>query len=89
MAVIAISQQIGSRGVAFLGELAAKEPGYRFLSAEQLLGQTATRFNVSAEQMKWFDVHTPHFWDRQKSDGPASRPSIARSFCTRSRWIGL
>jgi cytidylate kinase len=69
MAVIAISQQIGSRGVA-LGELAAKELGYRFLSGEQLIGQTATRFNVSAEQMKWFDVHTPHFWDRQKSDGP-------------------
>jgi cytidylate kinase len=69
MAVIAISQQIGSRG-AVLGELAAKELGYRFLSGEQLIGQTATRFNVSAEQMKWFDVHTPHFWDRQKSDGP-------------------
>ena len=69
MAVIAISQQIGSRG-AVLGELAAKELGYRFLSGEQLIAQTATRFNVSAEQMKWFDVHTPHFWDRQKSDGP-------------------
>src|SRR6202171_3086979 len=69
MAVIAISQQIGSRGAA-LGELAAKELGYRFLSGEQLIAQTATRFNVSAEQMKWFDVHTPHFWDRQKSDGP-------------------
>jgi cytidylate kinase len=68
MAVIAISQQIGSRGAA-LGELAAKELGYRFLSGEQLIAQTATRFNVSAEQMKWFDVHTPHFWDRQKTEG--------------------
>lgn len=68
MAVIAISQQIGSRGAA-LGELAAKELGYRFLSGEQLIAQTATRFNVSAEQMKWYDVHTPHFWERHKTEG--------------------
>ena len=49
MAVIAISQQIGSRGIE-LGELAARELGYRFQTGEQLIAETAKRFNVSAEQ---------------------------------------
>ena len=64
MAVIAISQQIGSRGIE-LGELAARELGYQFQTGEQLIAETARRFNVSAEQMKWFDVHAPHFWERK------------------------
>ena len=64
MAVIAISQQIGSRGIE-LGELAARELGYRFQTGEQLIAETAKRFNVSAEQMKWFDVRNPHFWERK------------------------
>jgi hypothetical protein len=51
MAVIAISQQIGSRGVA-LGELAAKELGYRFLSAEQLLSQTARSL---CTRLRWIE----------------------------------
>lgn len=67
MAVIAISQQIGSRGIA-LGEAAARELGYRFFTGDQLIAETATRFNVSSEWMKWFDVHTPHFWERGKAD---------------------
>ncbi len=67
MAVIAISQQIGSRGIE-LGELAARELGYRFQTGEQLIAETAKRFNVSAEQIKWFDVHNPHFWEK-KTDG--------------------
>jgi cytidylate kinase len=68
MAVIAISQQIGSRGVE-LGELTARELGYRFQSGEQLIAETAKRFNVNAEQMKWFDVHSPHFWERKTDTG--------------------
>jgi cytidylate kinase len=68
MAVIAISQQIGSRGIE-LGELTARELGYRFQSGEQLIAETAKRFNVSAEQMKWFDVHAPHFWERKTDTG--------------------
>src|SRR5260370_37200501 len=68
MAVIAISQQIGSRGIE-LGELAARELGYRFQSGEQLIAETAKRFNVNAEQMKWFDVHSPHFWQRKTDTG--------------------
>lgn len=67
MAVIAISQQLGSRGIA-LGELAANQLGYRFQTGERLIAETARRFNVSAEQMKWFDVRTPHFWERLKTE---------------------
>jgi cytidylate kinase len=68
MAVIAISQQIGSRGIE-LGELTARELGYRFQSGEQLIAETAKRFNVNADQMKWFDVHSPHFWERKTDTG--------------------
>jgi cytidylate kinase len=68
MAVIAISQQIGSRGIE-LGELTARELGYRFQTGEQLIAETAKRFNVSAEQVKWFDVHNPHFWERKTDSG--------------------
>jgi len=68
MAVIAISQQIGSRGIE-LGELTARELGYRFQTGEQLIAETAKRFNVNAEQMKWFDVHSPHFWERKTDTG--------------------
>ena len=50
MAVIAISQQIGSRGIE-LGELAARELGYRFQTGDQLIAETAKRFNVSADQI--------------------------------------
>jgi cytidylate kinase len=64
MAVIAISQQIGSRG-SVLGELTARELGYRFMTGEQIIATTAARYNVSAEQVKWFDVHNPHFWERK------------------------
>jgi cytidylate kinase len=68
MAVIAISQQIGSRGIE-LGELAAKELGYRFQTGEQLIELTAKRFDVSPQQMLVFDVRTPHFWERLKTEG--------------------
>lgn len=64
MAVIAISQQMGSRGLE-LGELAAKALGYRFQTGEQLISETAKRFDVSAEQMKLFEVHNPRFWERK------------------------
>lgn len=68
MAVIAITQQIGSRGIE-LGELTARELGYRFQTGEQLITEAAKRFNVSPEQVKWFDVHNPHFWERKTDSG--------------------
>jgi cytidylate kinase len=69
MAIIAINQQLGSAGIQ-LGELAAAKLGYRFLTGEQLIAATAERFDVSAEQMRIFDIHTPHFWERGKSETP-------------------
>jgi len=64
MAVIAISQKIGSRGIE-LGELVAQELGYQFQTGDQLIAETAKRFEVSAEQMKLFEVHNPRFWERK------------------------
>ena len=69
MAVIAINQQLGSAG-AQLGELAAAKLGYRFLTGEQLIAATAEQFGVSADQMRIFDIHTPHFWERTKTETP-------------------
>ena len=83
MAVIAISQQIGSRGIE-LGELAARELGYRFQTGEQLIAETATRFNVSAEQVKWFDVRNPHFWEREDRGQPF-RGVLSRRFSANGR----
>ncbi len=68
MAVIAISQQMGSRGIE-LGELVAGELGYRFQTGEQLISETAKRFDVSAEQMKFFEMHNPRFWERKAESG--------------------
>lgn len=69
MAVIAINQQLGSAGIQ-LGEMAAAKLGCRFLTGDQLIAATAERFGVSAEQMRFFDIHTPHFWERGKADVP-------------------
>jgi cytidylate kinase len=69
MAVIAINQQLGSAGTQ-LGELAAAKLGYRFLTGEQLIAATAEQFGVSADQMRIFDIHTPHFWERTKTETP-------------------
>ncbi len=69
MAVIAINQQLGSGG-AELGELTAAKLGYRCLLGEQLVSATAEQFGVSADQMRIFDIHTPHFWERSKTEMP-------------------
>ena len=87
MAVIAISQQIGSRGIE-LGELAARELGYRFQTSEQLIAETAKRFNVSAEQMKLFDVAQPPFLGAENRDRPSRRVLSRRLAAQRLRKTG-
>ncbi|HUA35728.1 MAG TPA: cytidylate kinase-like family protein [Candidatus Binataceae bacterium] len=69
MAVIAINQQLGSAGIQ-VGEAAAAKLGCRFVTGDQLIAATAERFDVSADQMRIFDIHTPHFWERGKSETP-------------------
>jgi cytidylate kinase len=67
MAIIAISQQIGSRGTE-LGHLVAKRLGYRFLSREDLIAEVSRTYNVTAEQLVVLDERQPHFWSRLKTE---------------------
>jgi cytidylate kinase len=67
MAVIAISQQLGSRGIE-LGRLAAEQLGYRYLSGEEVVAEAARIFGVSQEELLVFDMRTPHFWERLRSE---------------------
>jgi cytidylate kinase len=67
MAIIAISQQLGSRG-SELGQLVAKRLGYRFLSREDLIAQVSRIYNVTAEQLMVVDEREPHFWSRLKTE---------------------
>jgi cytidylate kinase len=67
MAIIAISQQLGSRGVE-LGQLAAQRLGYRFMSGEEVVAEAARIFGVSQEELLVFDIRTPHFWERVRSE---------------------
>ncbi|MHB8383419.1 MAG: cytidylate kinase family protein [Candidatus Binataceae bacterium] len=67
MAVIALSQQIGSRGIE-LGRLAAERLGYRFRSGDEIVAEAAQLYGVSADQLLVFDFRTPHFWQRGKAD---------------------
>ena len=67
MAIIAISQQLGSRGTE-LAHMVAKRLGYRFLSREDLIAQVSRIYNVTAEQLVVLDERQPHFWSRLKTE---------------------
>jgi cytidylate kinase len=67
MAVVAITEQLGSRGED-LGRLIAEGLCYRFLSRRDLLDETARRYQVTAEQLLILDERKPHFWERSKND---------------------
>ncbi len=67
MAIIAISQQLGSRGTD-LGQLVAKRLGYRFMSSGDLIAQVSRIYNVTADQLVVVDERQPHFWSRLKTE---------------------
>lgn len=67
MAVIAINQQLGSRGVE-LGQLAAAALGYRFWDRGQLISAASRAYKVDPEQFLIVDERQPHFWERPKVD---------------------
>ncbi len=67
MAIIAISQQLGSRGID-LARLLAQRLGYRFMSREDLFAQVARIYNVTPEQLVILDERQPHFWSRLKTE---------------------
>lgn len=67
MAVVAITQQLGSRGED-LGRIIAEGLSYRFLSQRDLWDETARRYQVTPEQLLILDERKPHFWERSNSD---------------------
>ncbi len=72
MAVIAINQQLGSRGVE-LGQLTADALGYRFWDRGQLVSAASRAYKVDPEQFLIIDEHQPHFWERPKVDADRLR----------------
>lgn len=67
MAIIAMTQHIGTRGFE-LGRLTAERLGYRFLTADQIIAQTAKAYSVKPEELVIVDERRPHFWERLKTD---------------------
>lgn len=67
MAVIVINQQLGSRGVE-LGQLVARELGYRYMGRADLIVEASKIYRVDSELFMRFDEREPHFWERSKID---------------------
>jgi len=67
LAIVALSQQIGSRGIE-LGRMTAAQLGWRFMTGPELIAEAAARFGVSEDQLLVFDLRTPHFWERLRSE---------------------
>lgn len=67
MAVIVINQQLGSRGVE-LGQLVARELGYRYMGRADLIAEACKIYQVDPELFMRFDEREPHFWERSKID---------------------
>ena len=72
MAIIAINQQLGSRGDE-LGQLVADALGYRFWGRRELVSAASRAYNVGPEQFLILDERQPHFWERPKVDADRLR----------------
>lgn len=78
MAIIAINQQLGSRGDE-LGQLAAGALGYRFWGRREIISAASREYNVDAEQFLIVDERQPHFWERPKVDADRLRAFLRAS----------
>ncbi len=67
MAIIVVSEQLGSRGID-LGRITAKLLGYRFMSREDLVGEVSRVYHVTPDQLVVIDERQPHFWSRLKTE---------------------
>jgi cytidylate kinase len=67
MAIIAITQHVGTRG-ADLARLTAERLGYRLLTSEQLVAATSRTYHVPAEALAIVDERRSTFWTRFKTD---------------------
>jgi len=72
MAIIAINQQLGSRGDE-LGQLVANALEYRFWGRSDIISAASREFNVDPDQFLILDERQPHFWERPKVDADRLR----------------
>jgi CMP/dCMP kinase len=67
MAIIAITQHLGTRG-ELLGRALADRLGYRFMNVQDVIDEAAKTYNITPEQLVVVDERRPHFWERLKTD---------------------
>src|SRR5260370_42168451 len=67
MAVVAIAQQIGSRGLE-LGGLVAAKLRYPLLGPEELAADLARDYKVTPEMISLVDERQPGWWERLTTD---------------------
>jgi cytidylate kinase len=62
-----MTQHIGTRGFE-LGRLTAERLNYRFMTADQIIAESAERYHLKPAEMVIVDERRPHFWERLKTD---------------------
>jgi cytidylate kinase len=67
MAVVAIAQQIGSRGLA-LGELVAAQLRYPLLGPDDIAAEASREYRITPEVFSLFDERQPGWWERLTTD---------------------
>ncbi|MGO9057412.1 MAG: cytidylate kinase family protein [Candidatus Binataceae bacterium] len=67
MAVVAIAQQIGSRGME-LGGLVAAKLRYPLLGPDEIAAELARDYNITPEVFSLFDERQPGWWERLTTD---------------------
>src|SRR5579872_5174409 len=78
MAIIAINQQLGSRGDQ-LGQLAADALGYRYIGRSEMISAASREYNVDSDQFLIIDERQPHFWERPKVEADRLRAFLRAS----------
>jgi cytidylate kinase len=67
MAIIAITQHLGTRG-ELLGRTLAGRLGYRFMNVQDVIDEASKTYNITPELLVVVDERRPHFWERLKTD---------------------
>src|SRR5260370_29823578 len=63
MAVVAIAQQIGSRGLE-LGKLVAAQLQYPLMGPAEITAEATREYQCTAEQINLIDERQPRWWER-------------------------
>jgi cytidylate kinase len=67
MAIIAITQHLGTRG-ELLGRTLAGQLGYRFMNVQDVIDEASKTYHITPELLVVVDERRPHFWERLKTD---------------------